>query len=81
MLHVVTRYRRGGSEQRVRDFVEALPDHEHVVVVGEDSDHLTDGVALTDVGQELVAQPGALGGPFDDAGDVDEGDRRGNHGR
>ncbi len=38
MLHVVTRYRRGGSEQRVRDFVAALDDHEHVVVVGDDSD-------------------------------------------
>jgi glycosyltransferase involved in cell wall biosynthesis len=38
VLHVVTRYRRGGSEQRVRDFVAALPDAEHVVVVGHDSD-------------------------------------------
>jgi len=38
VLHIVTRYRRGGSEQRVRDFVAALSDHEHVVVVGDDSD-------------------------------------------
>jgi glycosyltransferase involved in cell wall biosynthesis len=38
VLHVVTRYRRGGSEQRVRDFVAALGDHDHVVIVGEDSD-------------------------------------------
>jgi len=38
VLHVVTRYRRGGSEQRVRDFVAALVDHDHVVIVGEDSD-------------------------------------------
>jgi glycosyltransferase involved in cell wall biosynthesis len=38
VLHLVTRYRRGGSEQRVRDFVAALGDHHHVVVVGDDSD-------------------------------------------
>jgi glycosyltransferase involved in cell wall biosynthesis len=38
VLHVVTRYRRGGSEQRVRDFVAALGDHDHIVIVGEDSD-------------------------------------------
>ena len=38
VLHVVTRYRRGGSEQRVRDFVGALGDHDHVVIVGDDSD-------------------------------------------
>ena len=38
VLHVVTRYRRGGSEQRVRDFVAALDEHEHTVVVGDDSD-------------------------------------------
>ncbi len=38
VLHLVTRYRQGGSEQRVRDLVRALPDCEHVVVVGDDSD-------------------------------------------
>ena len=32
----------------------------HDVVVIEDSDHLTDRVALADVGQEFVAQAGAL---------------------
>jgi len=38
VLHIVTRYRRGGSEQRVRDIIAALADCEHRVVVGEDSD-------------------------------------------
>ncbi len=38
VLHIVTRYRRGGSEQRIRDIVAALDDHEHLVVVGDDSD-------------------------------------------
>lgn len=37
-LHIVTRYQRGGSEQRLRDLVAALPDVDHVVVVGADSD-------------------------------------------
>ena len=37
-LHIVTRYQRGGSEQRLRDLVAALPDVDHVVVVGSDSD-------------------------------------------
>ncbi|MEP6623782.1 MAG: glycosyltransferase [Acidimicrobiia bacterium] len=38
VLHLVTRYQRGGSEQRLRDVVAALPDAEHLVVVGADSD-------------------------------------------
>lgn len=38
VLHLVTRYRKGGSEQRVRDIVRALPECDHVVVVGDDSD-------------------------------------------
>ena len=38
MLHLVTRYLRGGSEQRVRDLVAALPDATHAVIVGADSD-------------------------------------------
>ncbi len=48
----------------------------HDVVVGEHPHHLTDGVALADVGQELVAQPRPFGRSFDDAGDVDERHRR-----
>ena len=50
------------------------------VVVVEDPDHLADGVALADGGQELVAQALALRGAPDDAGDVDEG-HRGRHDR
>jgi hypothetical protein len=46
------------------------------VVVGKHPDHLADGVALADVGQELVAKPGSLGCALDDAGDVDERHRR-----
>ena len=37
-LHIVTRYQRGGSEQRLRDLVAAVPNVDHVVVVGSDSD-------------------------------------------
>lgn len=36
----------------------------HHVVVGEHAHHLTDGVALTDVGEELVAQPAPSDAPF-----------------
>ena len=49
----------------------------HDVVVLEDPDDLADGVAVADVREELVAQPLALAGALDDAGDVDEVDRRG----
>ena len=38
VLHVVTRYLRGGSERRVKDIVEALGEFSHHVVVGSDSD-------------------------------------------
>lgn len=37
-LHVVTRFRQGGSEKRVRDIVAALPELDHHVLVGSDSD-------------------------------------------
>lgn len=37
VLHVCTRYRRGGSEQRLRDFVGAV-EAEHTLVIGADSD-------------------------------------------
>ena len=39
--------------------------------------HLADGVALADGGEELVAQALAGRGAAHDAGDVDEGDGRG----
>ncbi len=38
ILHLVTRYQRGGSEQRLRDLIGALPDADHSVVLGVDSD-------------------------------------------
>lgn len=38
VLHVVTRYLRGGSEKRIGDIVRSLPEGEHHVVVGGGSD-------------------------------------------
>jgi len=38
VLHIATRYRRGGSEQRIRDLLAALDDADHSVLVGADSD-------------------------------------------
>ena len=42
------------------------------VVVFETADDLDDGVGFADVGEELVAEAGAFGGAFDEAGDIDE---------
>jgi glycosyltransferase involved in cell wall biosynthesis len=38
VLHVVTRYLRGGSEARIRDIVRSFPEADHHVVVGANSD-------------------------------------------
>jgi glycosyltransferase involved in cell wall biosynthesis len=38
VLHVCTRYQRGGSERRIRDSIQALPEARHHLVVGRDSD-------------------------------------------
>ena len=38
ILHVATRYLRGGSERRLLDIVRAIPEAEHHLVVGSDSD-------------------------------------------
>ena len=38
VLHVVTRYQRGGSERRIKDLVAALPEFRHDLLVGADSD-------------------------------------------
>lgn len=38
VLHVATRYARGGSEARIRDIIRAFPEGDHHVVVGADSD-------------------------------------------
>ena len=46
------------------------------VVVLETAHHVRDCIDLADVGEELVAEALALRGAFDDAGDVDEFDRR-----
>ncbi|MBG9885390.1 hypothetical protein ABE10_02065, partial [Bacillus toyonensis] len=53
------------------------PVHVHDVVVREAPHDLRDRVGLTDVGEELVAQSLPLARATDDAGDVDERDRRG----
>ncbi len=38
ILHLATRYQRGGSEQRLRDLIGAIPDADHSIVIGVDSD-------------------------------------------
>lgn len=38
VLHVCTRYQRGGSERRIRDAMLALPEYGHHLLVGGDSD-------------------------------------------
>ncbi|HEU4910936.1 MAG TPA: glycosyltransferase, partial [Actinomycetes bacterium] len=38
VLHVCTRYQRGGSERRIRDLVAALPEMRHHLLLGRDSD-------------------------------------------
>ena len=48
---------------------------DHVVGV-EGSHHVTDGVDVTDIGQEAVAQALSLAGAPDQTGNIDEGDRR-----
>jgi glycosyltransferase involved in cell wall biosynthesis len=37
-LHVCTRYQRGGSERRIRDVMDALPELRHHLLLGADSD-------------------------------------------
>lgn len=38
IVHIVTRYLRGGSERRIRDIVRALPEAEHHLVLGGGSE-------------------------------------------
>src|SRR2546423_4250425 len=62
--HVATRYLRGGSERRIRDIVEALPEAEHHLVLGGHSDARLarkeiDPVTLKVV-PSLVRQPAPL---------------------
>ena len=44
----------------------------HDAVVVEAAKHVDDGVALADVGQELVAQAFALAGALHEAGNIDD---------
>jgi glycosyltransferase involved in cell wall biosynthesis len=64
VLHVVTRYLRGGSEQRLRDLIAATPDLDHHVAVGIESDT---GLLSEDAGappvtvvRSLVRQPSPI---------------------
>lgn len=52
VLHVITRYQRGGSERRVRDSIRALPHLRHHLLVGGDSDL---ELARAETGAERVA--------------------------
>jgi hypothetical protein len=61
----------GVDDLDVADRVDAAG-HVHHVVVFEAAHHMGDGVGLADVGQELVAEPLALGRAGDQPGDVDE---------
>ena len=38
VVHIATRYLRGGSERRIRDIVRSFPEADHHVVLGADSD-------------------------------------------
>lgn len=38
VIHVATRYRHGGSETRIRDFIWSFPEAEHHLIIGPDSD-------------------------------------------
>ena len=38
VIHIATRYLRGGSERRIGDIVRAFPEADHHLVVGADSD-------------------------------------------
>ena len=61
-----------GDDGDIIEGIDAAGDVDDVWVV-EAADHLDDGVGLSDVGEELVAEPFAFGGAFDEACDIDEG--------
>ena len=56
-----------------------LARHVHDVAVPKAAHHVGDGMGLANVGQELVAEPLALGGAGDQAGDIDEFHGGGHH--
>ena len=53
-VHVVTRYLRGGSEQRLRDIVGSVRNIDHIVVVGAESDV---DLAKRDLKADVVLEP------------------------
>lgn len=67
LLHVCTRYRRGGSERRIRDIVLALPEARHHLVVGADSD---EDLARRQTGADRVWVLPALVRPVDPRRDL-----------
>jgi hypothetical protein len=72
----VGQHQLGLDDLEIRDRVDTVLDVGDVVVdeAAGDEGH---GVAVADIGQELVAQALALGRAAHQAGDVDEGDARG----
>ena len=57
IVHVITRYLRGGSEQRIRDIVRSFPEGRHHVLVGRDSDV---GLVRRDLDPDVVTVLDAL---------------------
>jgi glycosyltransferase involved in cell wall biosynthesis len=62
VLHVVTRYLRGGSEARIRDIIRSFPEADHHLIVGVDSevDLALQVPATTSVMKTLVREPSPL---------------------
>ncbi len=63
VLHLVTRYQRGGSEQRLRDLIAALPDADHRVVLGAESDA---ALAAEQLGVPVEVEPCLVRSPRPD---------------
>ena len=61
LIHVATRYLRGGSEARIQDIVRALPEADHHLIVGRDADvelaHERLAPASLTVVRSLVREP------------------------
>ena len=49
------------------------------VAVVEASQHVDDGIGVSNVGEELVAEPFAFRRPLDESGDIDDLDGGGDH--
>jgi glycosyltransferase involved in cell wall biosynthesis len=57
ILHVATRYLQGGSERRLRDIVRSVPEAEHHLVLGGDSDV---ELAMAEVGPARIGRVPSL---------------------